>query len=653
MKIKIFLLYCWLSTTIISPQGKYFIYFNDKGVLENYPLLKTSELYKSALSELSEKSIERRSKHNPLEIISYEDLPIKEEYLLYLNQLGIKIKHQLKWFNCVSAFVPENKLIDIKSLPFVKKIEPVRRYSFKKSDGIFNGNKNLNDYGSSFIQLNLSKIPYVHEKGITGKNVLIGVLDTGFDWKRHDALKTRNIIAEYDFIKKDSITANQPGDAPNQDTHGTYVLSIIAGYKDSVMIGSAFNSSFLLAKTENIESETNIEEDDYAAAIIWMENSGVDITTSSLGYSEFDPGNRSYTYRDMDGKTTIVARALNFAYKKGVSTFTSAGNEGNSSWKYIISPADAFNVIAVGAVTSQNQLASFSSIGPTSDGRIKPEVVAMGVSVIGALSGTSNQYITASGTSAAAPIAAGVGALLLSKFPYLKNYQIRNIILESSLNSSNPNNHIGYGLILAKDAIEFPNLEEKNNSFILNKIIFDENIIPNKTKLFLSINERDFQEFTYSLFSEHNYQFQLPSLNIGDKLKFYFTIEDSSGNIKRIPQNKNYFNEYGNLNIQLNIVQKHIPYSRISEIFPNPFNPVDNKVVRINFKSLGNELVKVNIIDVSGQKVKEFSFLSRIGENIIEWDGISENAFLCASGVYYFLITINEEKFGKKLILVK
>lgn len=654
MFYRIVLLFFILITSAVISQQKHFIYFVDKEVPENKPLLKTSQVYNAALSMLSERTIIRREKHLGDEIISYEDLPIKKEYIQSLSELGITIKHKLHWFNAVSALIPEDKINLIKSLPFVKSIEPVKVFSFNKTFSDYSINKSLIDYGSSLTQLNLSNIPIVHRKGITGRDVLIGVLDTGFDWKTHEALNSRKIISEYDFINNDTITANQQGDPPGQDSHGTYVLSIIGGYKDSVMIGSAFNSSFVLAKTENIASETNVEEDDYAAALIWMERLGVDITTSSLGYSEFDPGSRSYTYQEMNGKTTIVARALDLAFSKGISTFTSAGNEGNSTWKYIISPADAFNVISVGAVNSQNQLASFSSLGPTSDGRIKPEVVAMGVAVFGAKSGTINQYYSASGTSAASPIAAGVGALLLSKFPHLTNKQIRSIILESSGNSFSPNNLIGYGLISAKNAIEFPNLQIDNNVFVLNKVIFDENKIPSETKLHLSVNESASTEYNFSSYSNDTYQFILPQLNFGDKCKFYFTYKDSSGNIQFYPPSKqSYKLNYGSLQISLYNERRGFSFSRISESYPNPFNPTENSVLRIGFMSLGSEKVRVDIIDATGQKVKEISMLSTSGENFIEWDGYSDKGFLCASGVYYFLISINEEKFGKKIILVK
>ncbi len=239
---------------------------------------------------------------------------------------------------------------------------------FKTLDTTYN-------YGSSFNQMNLSDVPVVHSKNITGKNVLIGILDSGFDWKQHNSLKDRNVLAEYDFIFNDSVTANQPEDIAGQDSHGTYVFSVLAGFEDSVLIGPAFNASFILAKTEDIRGETHIEEDNYAAALIWMESLGVDITTSSLGYNIFDSG-YSYSYADMDGRTTIVTKATNLAFERGVATFTAAGNEGNnSSWGgYILAPADAYNIVSVGAVDEFGDIAGFSSHGPTSDGRIKPEV---------------------------------------------------------------------------------------------------------------------------------------------------------------------------------------------------------------------------------------------------------------------------------------
>ncbi|WP_337865131.1 S8 family peptidase [Ignavibacterium sp.] len=660
MMIKIIFLFLLIITSSNFSQEKYFIYFTDKGADRNSILSKSSAEYNSALNSLTEKAIERRKKNLGEEIIRYEDLPVSKRYITELKSFGIEIIHELSWFNCVSAIIPVEKLNLIKSLPFVQIIEPVKKLIYKKAPDnqiILNEkglNQSLNEYGLSFTQLNLSEIPLVHSKGIDGRNVLIGLLDTGFDWERHQALNTRNIIAEYDFVFDDSITANESEDPPGQDFHGTLVFSIIGGYKDSTLIGAAYNSSFLLAKTEYIASETHVEEDNYAAALIWMENLGVDITSSSLGYSEFDTGEGSYTYQDMNGKTTIVTKAVELAFDRGVATFTSAGNEGNSKWKYITAPADGFNVIAVGSVDPQNQLASFSSVGPTSDGRIKPEVVAMGVSVYGALAGTTNEYRSANGTSTSSPIAAGVGALLLSKFPHLKNTQLRSIILESSSNSQSPNNLIGYGLISAKNALEFPNLKEINGSYVLNKNFFDEKKIHSTIKLHLAEYGTSFTSIDFNTFKDDSFEFILPSFANGKRLEFYFIYQDSSGNTIRVPSNKNYQMIYGALNISLNLnlILNNLDYT-VSDIYPNPFLPLKHKLVRINFRSSGNESFRLSIIDAAGRSVKEIKQNSFAGENIIEWDGLSDDGTLCASGVYYFLISLNGKEFGKKLILLK
>ena len=655
------LLLCFiLLTSNVLPQEKYFIYFKDKGADRNSFLSKSSAEYNSALNSLTEKAIERRKKNLGEEIIRFEDLPINQKYINELQTLGIQIVRLLNWFNCVSAIVPPEKIQLIKSLPFVQSVEPVRKFIFKReleNQDVFkenNQNYSTNDYGLSFTQLNLSDIPVVHSKGIDGRNVLVGLLDSGFDWKSHQSLNTRNIIAEYDFVFDDSITANQPQDVPGQDFHGTLVLSIVGGYKDSTLIGAAYNSSFILAKTEYIGSETHVEEDNYAAALIWMDNLGVDVTSSSLGYSEFDTGEGSYTYQDMNGKTTIVTKAVELAFERGVVTFTSAGNEGNTKWKYITAPADGFNVIAVGSVDAQNQLASFSSVGPTADGRIKPEVVAMGVSVYGALSGTVNEYRSANGTSTSAPIAAGVGALLLSKFPHLQNTQVRNIILESSSNSQSPNNLVGYGLISAKNALEFPNLRQLNGNYILNKIFFDQDKTSSSVKLHLAEFGSAFITYDFNTFKDDSYEFILPSFSSGKRLEFYFTYQNSSGNTVRVPSNKNYQMIYGSLNVSLNLnlLSNNLDYT-VSDIYPNPFLPFKHKTVRINYRSSGNELFRLSIIDAAGRSVKEIKQTSFPGENIVEWNGYSDDGTICASGVYYFLVSLNGKEFGKKLILLK
>lgn len=652
------ILFIILSAQVFT-QDKFFIYFTDKGNVNPSLLNKNSAEFIQAVSDLSQRAIDRRIKNMGEDFINYEDLPIYKNYIAELENLNIQILRKLNWFNSVSAYLTSDQIKLLQSLPFVKSIEPVKKLYFQ-NDQLVTSEQQLfktldtnYNYGVSFNQMNLSDVPLVHSKNINGQNVLIGILDSGFDWELHNSLKDRNVIAEYDFIFDDSVTANQPGDSPTQDSHGTYVFSILAGFVDSVLIGPAFNSSFILAKTEDIRSETHIEEDNYAAALIWMESYGVDITTSSLGYNIFDSG-YSYTYSDMDGRTTIVTKAAELAYQRGVSTFTAAGNEGNNSWGYIIAPADGFGTIAVGAVDESGNYASFSSRGPTSDGRIKPEVVAHGVNTFGAVAGTITGYRFANGTSAATPVASGVAALLLSAHQHLKNTQIRSILLETSSNSVNPNNQIGYGIISAKEAIEFPNLENINNSFVLHKTIFEQGVDPQSVKLFYGYDDVIIPDVVMNKDDDYNYSITFPQFIVGENVTFYFTFTDSSNNNYRYPLSGEYKFIYGSDIISLNLdIQSPISDYEVSDFYPNPFIPSLHRTTRINYYSSGKELFKLMLIDGAGQKVKESSSNTVVGENYFEWDGFSDRGYLCSSGVYYALIQLGGKEYGKKVVLLK
>ena len=648
-------------STLIIAQEKYFIYFKDKGPENSYNQLnKNSVSYQEALNSLTEKAVERRIKNMGEDYITYEDLKIYADYISEIENLGIKILRKLNWFNSVSAYLNPEQIEVIKNLPFVEAIEPVKKLSYKNDFKYETDNSFLKlsgttyNYGAAFKQVNLSDIPFIHSKNISGQNVLIGILDSGFDWKYHEALQNKDVIAEYDFVFNDSVTANQSGDIQSQDRHGTYVFSLLAGSTDSIVIGPAFNSSFILAKTEDIRSETQVEEDNYAAALIWMESLGVDITTSSLGYNEFDNNSSSYSYSNMDGRTTIVTRAVNLAYNRGVSTFTSAGNEGYTRWKYITAPADAYKIISVGAVDEFGNIAGFSSRGPTYDGRIKPEVVACGVDDYGALAHTESSYMLGSGTSASAPIASGIGALLLSAFPHLKNEQIRNIILESSSNSSNPNNNIGYGIISARNEIEFPNLQKISNEFILHKMIFEDKIKESTVNIVFKIADDLLEPFQMIKNDKYDYVYTFPQKNNGDLLQFYITYSDSLNNFYRKPESGFYKFVYGTEVISLNMeIQQYQSYNDVSDFFPNPFIPADHKKAQLRFYSSENDLFKIFIVDGTGQKVIERNINTVPGIYVFEWDGYSDKGYLCASGVYFALIQFGGKEYGRKLVLLK
>jgi subtilisin family serine protease len=652
---------CFFLSDSTFSQQKYYIYFKDKGIKTGEFLSKSSFEYQKALDNLSPRSIDRRIKNMGEEnIITYDDLPIEQNYVKELILHGVKIQNELTWFNAVTTYLTESQRNTIRKLSFIDKIETVRVFRFKRNEMISSNylvketaSQDQIKYGSSFTQLNLSGIPTVHEQGITGDGVLIGILDTGFKWKEHESLVNAKVIAEYDFMFKDSVTADQPEDLQGQHNHGTAVFSVIGGYKDSTLIGAAYNSSFVLGKTEDVRSETRIEEDYYAAALIWMESLGVDITTSSLGYNIFDDSVYSYTYSDMDGKTTVVTKAAELAFQRGVVTVTAAGNEGNNSWFHIIAPGDGFNTTAVGAVSYDTVLAYFSSRGPTADGRIKPDIVAQGVGVFSASASGYSFYNYVNGTSMATPIAAGVAALLLSAHPYLKNTQVRNILLESAGNFSSPNNEIGYGLVSAADAISYPNLNNVNDVNELNKIFINENgVNTSSVKLNYTVNGKDYTSQDMLFDGVMRFTAELPVQTQDQLISFYFSFSDTMGNILREPDgNTTYKFKYGDLNIYHN---SSIPlpqdYDILSQNYPNPFN----SKTTIKFIAASVEPAELIIIDAIGQKVKTlFKGLTKIGENTIQWNGFNDSGLAVSSGVYIYILKLSGAEYGKKMILLK
>ena len=661
IKFKILVLVLILSSLGFA-QEKYFIYFKDKGIDKTTQINKSSSLYNSALSILSERAISRRQKLlDNSDIIQYEDIPVSNEYLTVIEKMGIKVINKLDWFNSISCYLNSDEITNLLKYPFVTKIEKVQKFSYSKNDvsnsenekPAFLSNTNYTyNYGVSLTQNELSKIPLVHNMGINGQDVLIGVLDSGFDWRNHDALKNMHVVAEHDFVFNDDNTANEDEDSPSQHNHGTYVLSILGGYLDGYMIGPSFGSKFLLAKTEDIRTETNIEEDNYAAALQWMENKGVDITTSSLGYNEFDTGNHSYTYNDMNGHTTVITKAIELAYKKGVVTISSAGNEGNNSWFHITAPADGYKVISVGAVSSDNSLAAFSSRGPTSDGRIKPELTAMGVGVVGA-DASNGAYKYASGTSSAAPIVAGIAGLLLSKFPYLTNEQVRTILIESGENVKTPNNEIGYGLISAIKAVCFPNIKYVGDKYTINKIFNKNEINPSSVMINYS-NESDV--IIPMLMSYDNllvYNFEFPELENGKLVNFYFTYSDLSGNQFREPQIGTFKFKFGFLNVAENLIlnddSDNVDNNLISQNYPNPFTNYTN----IDFYLADNLNANISIFNILGQKIIDlFNGVGKKGKNSIIWYGNNNHNKICASGIYIIVLTNGNKIESKKVVLL-
>jgi len=429
-----------------SQTAKVWVFFTDKGIFS-----KEEFNAKAASVRLSEKVMKRRAKVG-MDHVVFADLPVAQGYIDEIINHGGKLRRQSRWLNAASFEISIKKLEEIGALPFVLQIKPVAGFSSEpeKAKPIRNDSTSRQslapdalNYGNSYAQLQQINVPAVHEKGYHGEGVTLAIFDTGYR-KSHEVFAPHytegRVLAEWDFVFNDSNTANEPEDWSSQWNHGTYIWSTSGGHKDGVQYGPAFKANFLLAKTEDVRSETPVEEDNWVAALEWADTLGADVVTSSLCYSDW------YTYEDLDGNTATITLAANTAAGLGIVVCNAMGNSGPSSGT-LLAPADAFDILAVGAVNSAGMIASFSSRGATYDGRTKPEVCARGVSTACATSSSDDSYGAVGGTSLATPLVAGAACLLVQAQPYFGPQLIRQALMETADNAATPNNIYGWGII--------------------------------------------------------------------------------------------------------------------------------------------------------------------------------------------------------------
>ncbi len=420
--------------------GKFWIFFTDKkGVSEFVPVRPEARTRRALRGRTASPDLDR---------------PLSPEYLRTLRQHGIEPVVQSRWLNAVTAYLTPEQRALVQTLPFVRRVRPVARFVQKPLPFSTLPSMKAHDdvYGPSAFQLAFINAIKPLENGYRGKGIRIGFLDTAF-WLSHPALihlsETGRLIGTYDFVyDREDVSEGHP--------HGTMTSSTTLGYDEGSLIGPAHQGALLAAHTEYAPAEINQEEDWFVAGMEWMEQMGADIVNVSLGYSVFDEGQRSYTYEDMDGDTAIPTIAADKAAQLGIVVVVSAGNEGGCGspaycWYYITSPADGDSVITVGAVRPDSTLAPFSSRGPTADGRIKPDVVALGVGVYVAY--PPDQYIYASGTSFSAPLTTGVVAQMLQANPSLSPVEVRDILRATASQASSPDNMMGWGIINADAAV--------------------------------------------------------------------------------------------------------------------------------------------------------------------------------------------------------
>ncbi|PQJ74110.1 S8 family serine peptidase [Polaribacter gangjinensis] len=506
MKKVLFLYFLISSFFLFSQQEDAWLYLNDKP--------NSAIFLANPLQMLSQRSLDRRTMQQIK--LDETDVPIDENYYNQLKNIGaITILGKSKWLNAIHVQGTENDIKNLSSIfTFINRIE----FANKNLNGNKRSSKKITAkhhqkfqnsftdfvYGSAENQIKMLKGDYLHQQNLTGEGQIIAVLDAGFPnvntlpaFKR--VRDNNQILGGYNFADRNS-------NFYSRDSHGTNVLSTIAGFIQNEFVGSAPDAKFYLFITEIAETETVLEETLWVEAAEKADSLGVNVINTSLGYSTFDNPSHNYSYADMDGKTTFISRGAEIADSKGILVVNSAGNEGDNSWNYIVAPADATSVISVGAVNYQGTIASFSSFGPSSDGRVKPEILAQGVNAA-VINHSNGTIISANGTSFSSPIMAGLIACLnQNSFFLLKssspkksksaqnlNYYLKKSIYESADRFSNPTAQHGFGI---------PNFQVALNNYtasLEDSILTNIKISPNPVKNSFNIQFLENSSSTYSL----------------------------------------------------------------------------------------------------------------------------------------------------------
>ncbi len=438
------------------------VYFNDKPDASTY--------LADPLTMLSQRAIDRRIRQGIA--LDETDVPLYPSYVEQIsNATGIVIKAKSKWLNSVHVQGTADAINALSNLDFVASIEfantalnnravsatPLENQHARKLEVVTDFN-----YGQAANQIEMLGGDFLHQNNFTGQGMQIAIIDAGFTnantMGAFDRIRNNNqILGTYNFV-------NRIEDVYGYHYHGTMVLSTLAGYVEDEFVGTAPDASYYLFMSEDVTQEHPIEESLWVEAAEKADSLGVDVINTSLGYTTFDRAEYNHTYEQLDGKTTYITRGAAMAFTKGILVVNAAGNSGSSSWHYIGAPADAHEILSIGAVNADETMASFSSYGPTSDGVVKPDVCAQGGSA--AVINTSNTIINANGTSFASPILCGVATCFWQAFPDKTNTEIAQAIRESAHLYSAPEDQYGYGIPDFEAAYTVLSLEDNQSNTI-------------------------------------------------------------------------------------------------------------------------------------------------------------------------------------------
>ena len=486
---KTLLLFLLLVSAIGFSQEAAWVYFTDKP--------NTATYLANPLTMLTQRSLDRRTKQGIA--LDTKDVPVSLSYINSIDNTGsVTVMAKSKWLNAVYVIGLQSDIAGLKSkFSFISSIDFATnnltslrpdKAKTKKPSKFEKENTNFN-YGTSATQITMLHGDYLHQKNFTGTGMIIAVLDAGFPgvntFSGFQRLRDNNqILGGYDFV----------GRSTNFYTgswHGAAVLSTMGGFVDGSLVGTAPNAKYYLFITEDNNNETPLEESLWVEAAERADSLGVDVINTSLGYTTFDPSYDDYTYADMNGATTFISRGAEIAFSRGMILVNAAGNEGTSPWHYISAPADAPSVLSIGAVDASQNTASFTSFGPTSDGRTKPDVSAMGVASV--LINSAGNVSSNSGTSFASPITAGLVACLWQAYPNATNAEITQAIKNTGSLLANPSDQLGFGIPNFQTAFSTLDVKEENS-------VQKTAIYPNPVKSELFINTPGTDNFNIKIY---------------------------------------------------------------------------------------------------------------------------------------------------------
>ena len=445
MKKKIIFIFITFNACLLFGQTQdAWVYFNSKPSEATY--------LENPLTMLSQRAIDRRSRYNIA--LDFKDIPVETTYILDIESTnGITVLAKSKWLNALHVQGTQEAIENLLNFSFVETIEfadaslnivakTIDKIVASKSKNKLNFTTSFN-YGQAANQITMLGGELLHENNYTGEGMIIALLDAGFpNVDNFDAFErvraNKQILGGYDYV-------NRSDDYYTGSYHGMAVLSAIAGYVENEFVGTAPDAEFYLFITEDVSREVPLEESLWVEAAEKADSLGVDVINTSLGYSNsFDEDRYNYTYNDMDGATAFITRGAEIAFSRGMLIVNANGNEGNNTWKYMNAPADGASVLSVGAVDATGTIASFSSYGPTADGRVKPDVCAQGAGVY--IINASGSIATSNGTSFSSPVLTGLITCLWQAFQQKTNAEITQLVKESAHLYATPTAQEGYGI---------------------------------------------------------------------------------------------------------------------------------------------------------------------------------------------------------------